>query len=354
MNYKVQHEVKDGRLVRLYLGIPELDAYLDFLKYRCRMNTWINYAHDLQVFVNAIEKPLALVKPRDIFAFIQRQRETPSHRRHGEELVLLSPGLSPRTIKRRLATISGFYNYLLVLGDTSVKANPVPHGLVTRGAFPGSPISGGNGGGRVTPLVRIPDTLPQPLEAETINRFLESLHTHRDRAMLLLMLLGGLRKSEVIGLSLEDLNFAQRTVLIREGKGGHQRVASVAPSALTTLLRYLNEERPGSSSTRVFLVLKGPRKGQPLTVGALDTVIKYHRRQAGTPEVQCHRLRHTCLTRLRQAGMSLEALQAQAGHRSIMSTRLYLHLCPKELQEEYLRFSDSLFVPQDGKGAVRE
>ena len=110
-------------------------------------------------------------------------------------------------------------------------------------------------------------------------------------------------------------------------------MASVAPSALTVLLRYLNEERPHASSTRVFLVLKGPRKCQPLTVGALDTIIKYHRRQAGTPEVQCHRLRHTCLTRLRQAGMSLEALQAQAGHRSIMSTRVYLHLCPKELQE---------------------
>jgi len=104
----------------------------------------------------------------------------------------------------------------------------------------------------------------------------------------------------------------------------------------------------------VFLVLKGPRKGQPLTVGALDTIIKYHRRQAGTPEVQCHRLRHTCLTRLRQAGMSLEALQAQAGHRSIMSTRVYLHLCPKELQEEYLRLSDSLFVPQGEKGAAHE
>ncbi len=353
MNYKVQREVKDGRLVRLYLGIPEVDAYLNFLKYRCRLNTWINYAHDLQAFVNAVEKPLALVKPRDIFAFIQRQRETPSRRGHGEELVPLSPGLSPRTVKRRLATISGFYGYLLVLGESSVKANPVPRGLVTRGAFLGHPMRRSNGGG-VTPLVRIPYTLPQPLEAETVDRFLGSLRTHRDRAMLLLMLLGGLRKSEVIGLNLEDLDFAQRTVLIREGKGGHQRVASVAPSAFTTLLRYLNEERPVASSTRVFLVLKGPRKGQSLTVGALDTIIKYHRRQVGTPEVQCHRLRHTCFTRLRQAGMSLEALQAQAGHRSIMSTMVYLHLCPKELQEEYLRLSDSLFVPQAEGEAVHE
>jgi len=175
---------------------------------------------------------------------------------------------------------------------------------------------------------------------------MNSLRTERDRAMVLLMLLGGLRKSEVLGLSLEDLDFAQHTVLVREGKGGHQRVASIAPSALKSLLRYLNKERPPSDSSMVFLALKGRRRGLPLGVAALDTVIKYHRRQAGTPEVQCHRLRHTCLTRLRQAGMSLEALQAQAGHRSIMSTKVYLHLCPKELQEEYLRLSESLFMPQ--------
>ncbi|MDD4986223.1 MAG: tyrosine-type recombinase/integrase [Dehalococcoidales bacterium] len=350
MNYRVHREVKEGMLIRLSLGIPEVDAYLAFLRHRCRPNTWINYAHDLQVFVNAVRKPLTLVMPRDIFAFIQQQREAPVCRGHNEGLVTLSPSLSPRTIKRRLTTISGFYNYLIVLGDTHLRANPVPHGLLTRGRFLGGPMRGGNGRG-VTPLVRVPQTLPQILEAETVRRFLNSLRTHRDEAMVLLMLLGGLRKSEVLGLSLEDLNFGQRTVLVKEGKGGHQRVVPVAPSALETILRYLNEERPAGSSTRVFLALKGPRRGQPLSVAALDTIIDYHRRQAGTPEVRCHRLRHTCLTRLRQAGMSLESLQAQAGHRSIMSTRIYLHLCPKELQEEYLRLSDSLFVPKGEKGS---
>lgn len=68
MNYKVHREVKDGRLVRPYLGIPEVDAYLDFLKHRCRVNTWINYAHDLQVFVNAVGKPLALVSPSHVLS----------------------------------------------------------------------------------------------------------------------------------------------------------------------------------------------------------------------------------------------------------------------------------------------
>jgi hypothetical protein len=177
----------------------------------------------------------------------------------------------------------------MVLGDTPLKTNPVHHGLVTRGALLGHQMPRRNGGG-VTPLVRVPDTLPQPLQAETVNQFLGSLRTRRDKAMLLLMLLGGLRKSEVIVLNLEDLDFARRAVLIREGKGGHQRVASVAPSALTTLLHYLNEERPRTSSTRVFLVLKGLPDRSAFDLGALDNIIKYHRRQKifGSPPDSLH------------------------------------------------------------------
>ena len=54
----------------------------------------------------------------------------------------------------------------------------------------------------------------------------------------------------------------------------------------------------------------------------------------------CHQLRHTCLTRLREAGMALEAVQAQAGHRSIESTRVYLHLTHDWLAKEYRRATD--------------
>ena len=61
------------------------------------------------------------------------------------------------------------------------------------------------------------------------------------------------------------------------------------------------------------------------------------RRRAGLDHATCHELRHTCLTRLREAGMALEAVQAQAGHRSIESTRVYLHLANDWLAEEYAR-----------------
>ena len=64
------------------------------------------------------------------------------------------------------------------------------------------------------------------------------------------------------------------------------------------------------------------------------------RRRAGLEQATCHQLRHTCLTRLREAGMELEAVQAQAGHVSIESTRIYLHLSDDWLAGEYRRASE--------------
>ena len=78
MSYKLRKEVVDGKVVNVSLGMPEVDAYLKFLKYRCRLNTWISYGYDLQIFLNSIEKPLAEVTPTDILAFIESQRSAPN------------------------------------------------------------------------------------------------------------------------------------------------------------------------------------------------------------------------------------------------------------------------------------
>ena len=66
------------------------------------------------------------------------------------------------------------------------------------------------------------------------------------------------------------------------------------------------------------------------------------RARAGLTQATCHQLRHTCFTRLREAGMALEAIQAQAGHASIDSTRIYLHLANDWLEREYLRAAEAI------------
>jgi len=71
------------------------------------------------------------------------------------------------------------------------------------------------------------------------------------------------------------------------------------------------------------------------------------RARAGLSKVTCHQLRHTCLTRLREQGMALEAVQAQAGHASIESTRIYLHLSNDWLAGEYLRAAETIDAQLD-------
>ena len=132
-------------------------------------------------------------------------------------------------------------------------------------------------------------------------------------------------------------------VFIVEGKGGKPRQVPISKRFFDSVANYLPRRTPHASSTdRVFVVLKGPNTGRPLSAKGLDQIVLSARERAGLDHATCHELRHTCLTRLREAGMSLEAVQAPAGHRSIESTRIYLHLSNDWLADEYLRAVDAL------------
>jgi integrase len=281
-------------------------------------------ASDLRAFFGVVGKNPHDVEVSDVLGFIAEQREP-----RIDGVVRLSDGeagLSSRTIKRRLSSVSGLFSWLLMLDEVS--ANPVPRGLATRRA---------RGKRGHVPLVRVPRTLPKVLDPDEVNALLKALRSWRDRAMVEAMLLGGLRRCEVLGLRMEDLRPSESRVFVAEGKGGHQRLVPITPRFFRTLGRYLEGERPDVVTDRVFVALKGPRRGRPLDADGLEEIIRGARRRAGLTHATCHELRHTCLTRLREAGMALEAVQAQAGHRSIESTRLYLHLANDWLSDEYAR-----------------
>ncbi len=109
------------------------------------------------------------------------------------------------------------------------------------------------------------------------------------------------------------------------------------------LRSYLDNERPADAETSlVFVVLKGPNRGQPLKPNGLDQIMLGARQRAGLEHATCHELRHTCFTRLREAGMALEAIQAQAGHQSISATQVYLHLANGWLADEYKRAAQAI------------
>ena len=324
-----------GQVRSIALGHPLLDDYLEFVAARARPNTLIAVAYDLKVFFTVIVKQPAEITTADVLTFIKAQRAP----RRGAGVLRLEDGeagLSARTIKRRLASVSGLFGYLIARADAGVNANPVPRGLATRGRR-------GRAGVRGAALIRAPRTLPRVLEPAEVDAFIAALRTQRDRAMVAAMLLGGLRRCEVFGLRLPDLRPGERRVFVADGKGGRQRIVPISARFFSTVAAYYDTERPRTSSTEtVFVVLKGPRRGQPLSAAGLDEIIEGARKRAGLTHLTCHQLRHTCFTRLREAGMALEAIQAQAGHASIESTRVYLHLANDWLAGEYLRAAEAI------------
>ncbi len=316
--------------VRYRLGERLVDRYLEFVAGRCRANTLRAVAFDLKTFFTVVRKAPVEVTAANVFDFLADQRGDRTVMRLADR----ESGLSARTIARRLSSVSGLYAYLVARGDTPVRVNPVPRGLMTR-------RQGGTMRSRMAPLVRVPRTLPRVLSPEEADRLVGALRTHRDQAMVLGMLLAGLRRCEVLGLRFADVQVADRRLVVVEGKGGHHRVIPAANRFFEALGAYLHGERPaGAHTDRVFVVLKGPRRGLPLSAEGLDEILDGARRRAGLEHATCHQLRHTCLTRLREAGMALEAVQAQAGHVSIESTRVYLHLANDWLADQYLRAAE--------------
>jgi site-specific recombinase XerD len=312
----------------LRLGEPLLDAYLEFVAARCRPNTVLAVAFDLKVFFAVVGKPPGEVSTADVLGFITAQRAGRGIATAVAVVDEEAGGVSARTVRRRLSSVSGLFAFLLARGDLA--ANPVPRGLPTRRER-SRPRQG-------VPLVRTARSLPTVLSPAEVDALTAGLRTQRDQAMVAAMVLGGLRRCEVLGLRLADLRVGERRVFVADGKGGHQRLVPISGRFFTAVAAYLDLERPPEAATdRVFVVLKGPRRGQPLSTEGLDEILDGARRRAGLDHATCHQLRHTCLTRLREAGMALEAVQAQAGHLSIESTRVYLHLTNDWLAEEYRR-----------------
>jgi site-specific recombinase XerC len=127
----IRYDGGDGPSVAL--GHELIDAYLGFVAARARPNTLLATAYDLKVFFAVAAKDPAAVTTSDVLGFIAQQRRP----RRGGNVVRLEDGergLSARTIKRRLSSVSGLYAYLVTRDDVAVTANPVPRGLATRAA----------------------------------------------------------------------------------------------------------------------------------------------------------------------------------------------------------------------------
>ena len=245
-------------------------------------------------------------------------------------------GYAPATVNRRLAAISGLFTFRTMRDPTA--PSPIPRGKEARVASKGE--RGGLLGHLARPAPRSglrerePRRLPRGLDREQVLALLGSLRTWRDRAIATLMLLSGLRSCEVLGVAVRDVDIATRWVRV-VGKGDRERRVPIDVEAVGAIQTYLLAERPETECDRLFVVLKGPTRGQPLTPAGLRSVFRYHRAKAQVAAGHPHALRHTFGTALAQAGVDLAVLQELMGHDHVDSAAAYIHLAPEHVREAY-------------------
>lgn len=325
--------------------LVEANAYLGYLDDRnYSPRTVRSYGYGLQAFcrwLGAVGLTVNAVGTEDLLGFVSACRQETVPGRGGPNVVDLAgrrtDRLAPGTVNLRLAAVAGLFEFLVMRDPTMV--SPIPAGR------PGSWFAAGERTGllahtkrRPAPRSRLrlrtPRRLPRALTAEEVTALLGSLRTTRDLAMAGLMLYCGLRSCEVLALQVTDVDIGGRWLLV-SGKGGKQRRVPLDGELAAILNSYLLGERPDTDVAALFVVAKGPTRGQPLTPAGLRTIFRYHRQTAGVPAGAPHALRHTFGTALAEAGVDLAVMQALLGHAHVDTTAGYIHLAPTHVKEQY-------------------
>jgi integrase/recombinase XerD len=184
-----------------------------------------------------------------------------------------------------------------------------------------------------------------PLSVDEVARFWSSFRNARDLAIVGLMLLHGLRSVEVLALNRDDVLLSEGQLRVR-GKGNKLRLLPLAPETTQLIDHYLRVERPDPCSAALFVVLKGPVRGQRMTPAGLRSLFRHHRRTTGVQLANPHRFRHTFASDMVHAGISLPALMQLMGHADIETTLHYVKVSPQDVYLQYARATAQCIHPQ--------
>lgn len=283
-----------------------IDAYLDHLRVERALakNTLEAYARDL----NALAAAAGDVEPSTIGPAVVTSLLATN----------VSRGFGARSSARQLSGLRGFFKFLV--REKALAEDPTL--LVER--------------------PRLGRRLPRVLSFEEIERLLAAPDVTkprgvRDAAMLQLMYASGLRVSELVGLTIADLD-RQRGLVSAFGKGGKRRLVPVGEVALSFIDRYLVEvrplQRPRENERGLFLSPRGRRFSRQ----GFWKLVKRMAVAAGiTTPISPHKLRHSFATHLLQGGADLRAVQAMLGHADLGTTEIYTRVAQDHVRRQYAR-----------------
>ncbi len=222
--------------------------------------------------------------------------------------------LAVSTIRRRIYSLKSFWNYLLDF--EIVKSDPL----------------------RTISPPKQPERLPTYLNQDELAQLLAAAAEHRveycrkrNHAIIATFAFTGVRRGELLGLTLDDLDLVEGTLRIEDGKGGKTRVLPLLEDAADAIERWLQIRRDNGHNY-LFTTTHGNR----IYASRLQTIWKSILERSGItkPNVTMHTLRHTFATLLLRSGdCDLPSLQKLLGHSRLDTTAIYLHVAPQQLRE---------------------
>jgi integrase/recombinase XerD len=156
----------------------------------------------------------------------------------------------------------------------------------------------------------------------------------RDRAILETLYSTGVRRLEVIGLRLQDVDHERGTLIVRQGKGHKDRMVPIGERALAWIERYVREVRPGLlAGDSVGEILFLTRRGHPIGPSQITSLARQYVNKADLGKKgSCHLWRHTAATLLLEAGADIRFIQAFLGHAKLTTTEIYTQVSIRQLK----------------------
>ncbi len=259
-----------------------------------------HYVSDLRIFMEHHSAPLTEVTVHEVDAFVDQQRAS---------------GLASATVKRRVAALKTFFDFLAEELGQPERPNPVSW---RRHAG------------------KSPQRLPRALTDAEVEQVLATVDDLRDLAMISLMLYAGLRVGEVADLRGSDIRMPEdpeapiRLQVL--GKGRKERVVYVCRAGYEPLVAYLETQPLSGTPQPIFR----NRWGEPITVSGIQYRIRGYADQSGVA-VTCHRLRHTYGRWMAEGEVPVLSLARLLGHAQLASTQRYIDAANPQVQRAYER-----------------
>ena len=283
-------------------NLAYLNEYLEYLNIdkKYSNNTILSYHNDLKIYLKFLkEKSVLKVQEEDVQIFLNQERQDKNS----------------RTIAHLLTVLNNFYQFLLK--NQYLSKNPVEY----------------------IELPKLKKTLPTVLSHEEIESLLDielvTKYDYRNKAMLELLYSSGLRVSELVNLTVYDVQLSENIVRII-GKGGKERIVPIDDYATKYLTIYMNEYRPQLMKKQITNDLFLNNLGKKISRQAMFKIIQQIALKKGIrTHFSPHTLRHSFATHLLQNGADLRSIQELLGHSSISTTQIYTHVSNQFKKENY-------------------